>query len=222
MLYDNHMSIDQIGMILEIVGFLLVALFAGILLEKGVLGIWAGKGEALFFSVAKILDKFTFSWSREGRSSFIIGMPGEQRLSSLRLGTFGSILISTIDLSLPLFAIICVIIGWQRNMPWLFWIGVGIFVLAFSITLVSYCREEYLGESWKDIWVPPSLSLITMLFFSLFSPLLIALCFSLAILKTLQMIATLLAGRDFLKKALIIVGSIMVLTGLILQFISTM
>lgn len=216
------MSIEQIGMILEIVGFLLVALFAGILLEKGVFGIWAGKGESLFFSLAKILDKFTFSWSREDWASFTIGMPGEQRLSSLRLGTFGSILLSTIEFSLPLVAITCVIIGWLKNMPLLFWIGVGIFVLAFSISLVRYYREEYLGESWKDIWVPPSLSLITMLFVSLFSPLLIALCFSLAILRTLQMIATLLAGRDSLKKALIIVGSIMVLTGLVLEFISTM
>ena len=51
------MNLHQIGMLLELIGFILVAVVVGLLMESRGLGIWKGKSEEKFIKFSERIDR---------------------------------------------------------------------------------------------------------------------------------------------------------------------
>jgi len=225
--YDISMSLNQAGIILEVVGFLLAVVFAGILLEKGVSGIWASRIEAAFSSLAGRIDKVTFSVSLGIGHRIVVEVPEKTKLSTLKPRTFGRILLATGEASLPVVAIIIVIAGWNANLPWLLWGGTSLFMLDFVVVLVLLLidtkkQEERLLNRAIYVLISPILALLAISLMSFFSPYFFILSAFLGLTKMMQVMITILTGKDTLKKAMLIVGTILVFTGLVLELVATL
>lgn len=140
------MSPNQLGMVFQIAGFVLAAVFAGILLERGVLGIWRGKGEAWFVSMTSALERVTFTLGRTQTGGIAMQIPGEQRLSSIRVRSFGGMLLYAIIFASPAVGTGCIIAGHLVELTWLFWTGVSflsLFALAILGEILNNRRHAY-------------------------------------------------------------------------------
>jgi hypothetical protein len=225
------MNMNQIGMLLELLGFLLVTVFAAILLERGALGILRGKGEVLFALLASTINKLSFSWGREVGTIVLLKFPGQMRLSTLGVGRFGSMLLLTIGSAIPLGAFVCIIIGWLQTRWWM--VGLGAFLFCMAVVYNFYemlpeledTANNYIRETGRPRSAAQGMLIalfVFTLFSSIFSVLIIPVCLFLGIVRIFQIIVSLLSSKDSIKKASILLGALLVLVGLILQFISTL
>lgn len=252
-LYDSFMSLNQLGMIFQIAGFVLAAVFAGILLERGVLSIWRGKGEAWFAFMTSALERVTFTLGRTQTGGIAIQIPGEQRLSSIRVKSFGGMLLYAIIFASPAVGAGCIIAGHLAELTWLFWTGVSflsLFALAILGEILNNLRhantqvdlkrntpqesktdnqieirspeEESLSRSKLPVLLLPLFIPVLALMLMLFSVLAIPLCLFLGVLRGGQLVVALLKGKDSIKRALIIIGTVMLLVGLILEFVASL
>lgn len=214
------MSIDQIAMVLEISGFIIAGVFAGIFLEKEAVGHFADK----LYSTLKLIDKTLqkIPWS------FFFPCPTvKEKIINF---SFGPIVTIT--------GIVVAIIGWIKNLSWMAWLGIAIviaLVVYFTASYLTQKKRGFCGQqcitgeiclaifAWANRrWQIPLLAvqiliidLLNAISFIFIAPILVSLI-------VLRFLMSWLVGRDLLKKAMIVFGSTLLLSGLILEFIATL
>lgn len=194
----------HLAKILEISGFMLATIFGGILLNREMFGRFANKVNSELKYFSEIL-----------RQKFLSIFKFAEFLSSNELtkSILGATMIRGISL-------ICIVIGWLVNINWLFWIGV-IFAspyLFIGIISVFFRIKSRFGTN--RLWLYPILLCWSLILSFVLAP--TALFIYLIMLYTLLFIwfsVAFIAREDSLKKGLIILGSILIIVGLILETI---
>jgi hypothetical protein len=184
------MTMTQIAMLLEISGFIIAGVFAGILLERGTIGKLAEKVDNWIKSTADTLDK---------------GFPPPPP-QALKGATFYSIFSMLLWMS-----IVVIIVGWLNNLRYLVIFGL-IWILAFHIEapilIIPSKNRRKIAKSFAKVelilWVTIPLLMFT------------------AGITLLRLTLKWLAGKDMLKKAFLVFGTVMLLAGLILEFVATL
>lgn len=185
------MNMIQIGLAFQILGIVLVMFFAGMLLERGMVGRLSDRLYGFLVSASNSLQR-------------IFPPPSRMQWE----GALFYLLFSVIALYTPL---VLILVGWLIKIPWAIYVGVaavlGFLVPAFRLILYSQHRLSTSKKVAEDLLI--LLLTIPLLFFT-------------GTVIALQALTAWLATRDRLKKLLIVFGSIMLLAGLILEFISTL
>ena len=203
------MSIHQIALLLQILGVALLSVFAGILLQKDMVGRWAEKIESVLISFVHLLRKLTppilIEAGKPGPSSKLISELSEH------------ILVVSIT--------ICLLVGWLNDISILFWCGVFLAFLyrVVKVSLVRLPAEilQRLEASRRKRLTIFLGTLLILLLSIITSPLvvfdilieLISLCCRLWDVTTKIMIQ-----RETPKKAAMVIGCLMLLVGLIIEF----
>lgn len=258
------MNIGQLGMLFQIVGFILVTVFAGILLERGVLGIWREKSGKSLVSLAVLLDRLNSHVGirfgpHEKKRGILIGITAERRLSSIGSKSFVWMLLIAILSSSPALGTGFIVAGCIMGLTRLLWTGIALLLLSVVMLITLIIRsnvaksgslsigyegkiergEEHKLEGNRQIEGNPSrkdkettglltylaiplLILLVILIILIMSAMSIPVCLFTGILRVGQLIIKLLAGKDTLKKGVLITGSFIVIAGLILEFVATL
>jgi len=145
------MNIGQLGMLFQIVGFILVTVFAGILLERGILGIWRGKSEKSLASLAVLLDRLNshvgISFGpREKERGILIGTTAERRLSSIGSKNFAWMLLMAILSSSPALGTGFIVAGCIMELTHLLWTGITLLLLSV-VMLITLIIKSNVAES---------------------------------------------------------------------------
>lgn len=194
------MSIGQVGLLLEIIGFILIGVFAGIILEKNVVGIWADKLNTLTKKTPSILPG----------SMFWYGLPAS-RIVAAKTMISSVIVISLVYISL-------IIIGWIIELMWLTWAGIGLSLI--HLILIAIFVKSNHQPTLEGTFLEIPILILDVVF--LFIPVLIVGAVSLITAETLiNALRGLLELDDIIKKSLIIVGTLMILVGLVFQLYSS-
>ncbi len=192
------MSLAQTAIVLEISGFILASVFAGILLEKGAIG--------------NLSDRLSvFLMSKSGSLEETFPSPPPQAIQNA--------ISYTIQAAILGLGITSTIVGLSRNESWLFWVGMilATLVLISPIVLAFFFRHELYPSTLS---IPRILS--TQLARSLLGILVIIPAWLLlGSLVTLKLLTKSLAGKDMLKKALLLFGTVLLLSGLIVELLAT-
>jgi len=186
------MSLQKIGILLELIGFFLEVFLAGIILQTA---IDVGKDKLKYFS--EKCRKMTF-------------MP--RVTESPRDFNIGVITIAVVDG--------VVIWGWLQGNMLFFWIGiVSLLVLLVMVLVNKEARKNLIPPGTKP-WLWPLLGVLAFFIISV----VLFLCLVpvvLTFLVRLLSAMTLTMGRiKYIKAFLLIVGAIMVLLGLALEFMA--
>ncbi len=196
------MNLFQIAKLLEILGFLLATFFGSILLNKE------------FFK--KLVDNINNKLisARDKLNNWYV--PYTQYL--LRIRWFERI-VGTLVVT---FAEIFIVLGWLVDIKWLFWLGlITITPYAVIVPLFAFLLFRN-NPRMSSLWQFPaylfgafvkSFILVPIVFI----PFLIFIYFFTMLALTLNVIAK----EDFLKKVLIISGSVIVVIGLTLELIAS-
>ncbi len=180
------MSIIQTGLLLEIVGFSLVGIFAAILLEKSIVGNFAEKVSGRLRSTYNSLEK-TYPWPSP--KGFKVAW-WVFRFSIILYGMFA-----------------LVFVGIKYHETW---------ALTFGLTgiagfMIQSLFEVIFGNT------SPRRFIIGMVLLVMIPPLLIVTFF----IGTIRTLLRRITVEDSLKKYFILIGSLILLLGMILQFIAT-
>jgi len=128
-MYDRGMSLNQVGILLELVGSLLVAVMAGIFLQREMVGKWADRMYVAVDAIAKSTH-YISRWTEKF-------LPGDLDVVMVEIGPYIAIFLITIPTA--------VILGWLLNMFWLFWTGISFMALVILfmtyIDMVEASRE---------------------------------------------------------------------------------
>lgn len=232
MSYDIPMSLNQIGMLLEIVGFVLVAVLVGVFLEGNVLGTWGSKAEALLSRLSSVINELPSGtlrwWLRESLPS------GVKVLSSVTVGMLSDIWYSMFLASISMAGVILVVCGWLASVLWWLWLGAGllcVFVTWIAVNSWGFGRTiDHLLDSdkppltWQTFRDVMKIAIFAFLFcvivIPVFSPLTLLDGLFITIVKSTHQVTQFLATRDTLKKVLVMSGTLLVVVGLVLQFIA--
>ena len=202
------MSLNQIALILEIIGFALATIFAGILLNREVVGRFADRVTTKFNEFSDKLIKQYLTLNRY--TSLFLEVD-----SKLGTNILGAIAIRG-------GAVACMISGWLTDITWLFWVGIAVAFPYVIMNAVFSCLRILSLRGKGGMWFYPILLLWTLILSFIVAPVALLtyplLFFSHGILT---LAVTTLVGKDIIKKGLIIFGSVLVITGLILEFIYT-
>ena len=238
-------DMNQIGLLLQILGFLMVAIIAGIILEKGFTKNLSVRISELMFMICSSLDRATAFLGRITvvRRFEILRRSKDSRnvelLSSFRITMFTKFLKDILSylavLIFLIMPIVLLVVGSLSDIQWLFWTGIAIMALGYvgitySIFLVYALaeleegQESTLSGHLRRMWLSLVLTVtahLTLIIVNIYE--LLMLCLLLVIMfwfKLFQMLLLLLSGHDTLKKALVVIGVIAAITGLILQYIA--
>jgi len=198
------MILHQIALGLEIFGFLLATIFAGILFNREVVGKWADNMNAKFISLSKTLNKHYVPMVE-----YLLKSKWPERVAPTIIITTGEI---------------CIIIGWLIDITWLFWIGL-IVISPYVLIVVPFGTFLVFRNDprMSSIWQFPAYLLGSLTRTFILSPPVLTLFLIYILLFTiLTFILSAVAGKDIIKKWLIIIGSTIVIIGLTLELIATM
>lgn len=196
---------------LEIFGFLLATIFGTILLNPEIAGRFA---KFLKVKASNSSDRLVKSLEFTYKPlKFALGLE-EQPESPLK-GCLGAIFLRGL-------AIMCIIIGWAIDNTWVLWAGIAIaapyVLLQIIFSLVRAWRFRI-----KGILLYPIIFLLGLVVSFLFAP--VALLLYLVVLYihlALTLPFVLVTTGDNLKKVFLILGSFLVLLGLILELVATL
>lgn len=197
------MGLHQIAGVLEIIGFSLATIFAGILWNREVVGEWADNMNLKFINLSTKLIKQYKSLLKFAQSPIMI-----ERLLS------GCI---TRSISMAF-----IIIGLLFSIKWLFWLGTAFVILDFILgtTVVFIWQSRRFG--WRSLWAYPLFLCWNIMAVYFIAPIVLFVFYFFVILHGFfTLLLAWVAGRDIIKKGTIIVGSLMVIVGLILETVAT-
>ncbi len=197
------MEIGKIAILLEIIGFSLATLFGAILLSREVAGRWAVR----IYEVAEKL--------RTKAITLYITLAAKIQIEPVRT-VFGRLFLMGV-------AEICIIAGWLSSIAWLFWLGIAL-LGPFLIMFVLYpflARTDLLVRVKKrGIWALLALILFQFIFLFLILPVLVFPFLLLFYLFAwLGLILVFSTGKDIVRKTCLILGSVIVIIGLIMEYI---
>ena len=181
------MNIVQIAKLLEISGFLLASIFAGILLEKGIIGNFADKWHSWLNSTYKSLNE-------------IFPFPPRHKIIT-------AVIIALTSLSVWA-AVASIILGIVNGLNLLIILG-SVLIFGFFSPAFQRLISRKLNKGDFTIGLLMLLVVIPMLIFTF-------------AITALRQFIRLLAYKDLFKKAMLVFGSLLILLGLIFEFISTL
>ena len=197
------MEISKIAILLEIIGFSLATLFGAILLNREVAGRWAVR----IYEVAEKL--------RTKAITLYIALAGKMQIQPVRIALGRLFLMGVAE--------ICIIAGWLSSIAWLLWVGIvllGPFLIMFI--LYPFLARTNLLVRVKKRGVLALLALLLFQFIFLFL-ILPVLAFPFLLLfylfAWLGLILVISTGKDVVRKACLILGSVIVIIGLIMEYI---
>ena len=184
------MSIDKIAILLEIIGFILASIFAGVLLEKG--------------SLVNLNNRlYSFLSSFSARLKNIFPLPSRKEMKSSVFYLYFSI----IGLYLPLSL---VLIGSIKDIPAILIAGIALWSGFMTPALVMIFRSGFNRTVIREVAI--DLFLLTII---------IPLLLFIAIITILRFIAAWLSEEYVFKVLLLILGSVLLLSGLVIELVIT-
>jgi len=243
------MNMEQIGKLLEIVGFIIATGIAGIFLEKRVLGIWGNKSEAFFKWLVNIANKTQLPSGHAKLLMYDIRVPNEQSLNMLNIRTFGKLLLISVLIAILPGSITISITGLLLNINWMLRLGIGLLSVYIIVMVITILLEwaktkehrktgqaedirtvadnskrrlslKQIGKATGIILLVIVLIPVILILLQTVSLLVISVTLLMGVIRILQTLATYLAQEDKLRRALIISGAGMILAGLILEYIA--
>ena len=196
---------------LEIFGFLLATIFGTILLNPEIAGRFA---KFLKVKASNSSDRLVKSLEFTYKPlKFALGLE-EQPESPLK-GCLGAIFLRGL-------AIMCIIIGWAIDNTWVLWAGIAIAAPYVLLQIIlSFVRVWRFGV--KGVLLYPIILLLGLVVSFFIAPVgLFLYMIVLYILLIITLLVALITSEDNLKKGFLILGSSMVLVGLILELIATL
>ena len=196
----------HLAKVLQISGFLLAAIFGGILLNREMFSRFTNKANS------KLKD-FTEAWTAKCLSIAKFGKfitSSESKRSIL-----GSIIIRGISLT-------CIVIGWTMDITWLFWLGLipASFYVLLSVIFILFKIKSRFGIN--KLWLYPLFLCWSLLLSFILAPAVVFIYLIVLYVSLLSLFSILIVAKeDALKKGLIIFGSILVVTGLIIETVIT-
>ena len=208
------MPLYHIAMLLEISGFLLASIFGGIFLSRDVVGGFASKLDARVTGISQRFAGWLTRWlSPLIRYSALITEHEITRQMVSGIAVRG-------------LTVIVVVIGLIFELSWLFWLGIA-FAAVYAIltaTMVLF-RVIYVSKkrkSWMYVLSYPVFLCWGLLLGFIIAPVIVYLYLIVTYsLLTITLLTTVLMISDNLKKGLIVLGSVLVIIGLILEAIVT-
>lgn len=196
------MSSYQIAKVLIIAGVFLATIFGGILLNREVVGEWADRFNLKFLNFK---DRLTTQYIAIA----------EPIVSSKLLEKMAPTIIVT-------FGVVGTIVGWLNDISWLFWVGVILICPYILATAIQTFIWHWNIRRAFPIWLFPVFLLFRFLLAFLVGPILIVPFWLLMfVFGIITIILNAVAGKDIIKRGLIILGSLLILIGLILETIIT-
>ncbi len=221
------MTLNQIGILIQIAGFVIVGVLAQILLERQVVGRFADKVEAFFSILVVSIDKFFPTKILGVLLGDEVKEDDEKKLYAISLRRLSITLLIVIAVySIVVGGIISIIMGKLEEIPWLLYAGVGI--TSFIILAYLYFHVVFLTSLHRELGcifilltaISGIASVILLLaFFTIAAPLYIIVCLFAIFMRLLQLMGLYLARNAMLRRISIIGGTLIILSGLILQFI---
>lgn len=207
------MLLFRIAISLEIIGFLFASIFGLIFLNRDVVGNIANKLDAKVTNISSIVGK---RLERRTRTIFKLStLVAENKAIEGMIGGIGS----------RFFALIIIIIGLIWGISWVFWLGIAWASLYVLLTMFTvFARVLYLSkknESWLYLLLYPLLLCWALLLGFVIAPVILNVYLILlygALIITL--VVSVLMISDNLKKLLIVMGSVLVAIGLILEAVA--
>ena len=199
------MDTYHIAKLIQIFGILVGTGFGTILLNPEIVGKLAHRINSRFLSIGHTVT--------ERYSAFLqYLMPG---------GEFPPIVVQAMSSSI----IICsawavLLIALQRNIVWVFWLSVSIIGMYAFIAVVDTVLRFIVGRPRRyPLWLFPILLAVRLVSGLVFFPIVVFI-FLIAnyLLILIVFVFNSIAGRDIIRRGLIISGFLLVLTGLILEF----
>ena len=208
------MPLYRLAMILEISGFLFASIFGLIFLSRDVAGDLAIKLDKKINNISLSVSLWLYKWLSQllKYSAFIT----ENEVTRQMLA----------GIMVRGFAVIIILLGLKLDVLWLFWIGVALASLYALLTaIVTLGRVVYLSHKHKR-WLflfsyPLWLSWGFLLGFVIAPIIVFIYLIVIYVALAVSLLASALTISDNLKKILIITGSILVATGLILEAVAT-
>lgn len=224
----------KIGLLIELIGFVMVVFFAGVLLERGVTKTLSKKVEEIIFSFAinldripsllftiPLLDKYEFSFLRDVPLSSIKEKRIAELLKEPIIGLSLLIIIS-LPIGIP-------VVGWIKNIQWLFWISTIYLIVTYIFGsfeffgLLKYESRRFQKTlMWLVVFCPVIFHLGVIITYAIWFSGAIVVLLALYTLRVMQTTLILLSGRDTLKTTLLVIGAITAIIGLILQYIASL
>ncbi len=227
MQHNVCMTLNQIGILIQIAGFVIVGVLAQILLERQVVGRFADKVEAFFSILVVSIDKFFPTKILGVLLGDEVKEDDEKKLYAISLRRLSITLLIVIAVySIVVGGIISIIMGKLEEIPWLLYAGVGI--TSFIILAYLYFHVVFLTSLHRELGcifilltaISGIASVILLLaFFTIAAPLYIIVCLFAIFMRLLQLMGLYLARNAMLRRISIIGGTLIILSGLILQFI---
>ena len=224
-------------MLLQLTGFILVAVVVGLLLESRGLGIWNGKPEEKLSKFSEYIDKSFYKRigleklsSSQGKSAI-----GKPTLASLQFENLGNLLVPFFTGSFFIIGVLAFIEFFVSKNSLYFWGGSSLFLLI--VVYVSWlCLRVVKQMMAEDKFLIPPLSFYAikqaivltviifpsvLIFFTISSIPIVFLVGRLVFSKQLFETSQFFARKEMLNKFLIVLGTISILIGITLQFIFT-
>ena len=243
------MTLVQTAKLLEIIGFFTASCVAGIFLEKTILGTWANKNVVFFSWLVNKLNKINLPSGEISILSWLIKVPDKRSLDKLNIKTFCQLLVMSLLFIVVPVSILGWLFGYLLKVDWLFWSGLALLTSFFVISLIMFLLNLTKSKNHIDDKQPKNnieikeeqretkrskqaikiAGITTTLVLS--SPILLSLIFTFGCLffvitllmgftRILQIIVGFLTRENVLRKWLIVLGVVMVLTGLIIEYIA--
>jgi hypothetical protein len=192
----------HLAMILQISGFLLATIFGGILLNREMFGRFANKANTKIRDFTEAL--YVKSFKIAGFASLITKSESARQMT-------GSIMLRGV-------ALFFIGIGWEMDIRWLFWIGVVIASLYVLLSLVFIFLRLQSRFGIKGLWLYPLFLCWSLIVSFFLAPAAIFIYLILLyVLLLFLFVLTTIAKEDALKKGLIIFGSVLIVTGIIIE-----
>ncbi len=218
------MSITQWGMLLEVIGFFLIAFIVGLLFEGGRIEKFAKWLEATFTNLTgtKGIGP-AFIDTKDSSKSVSL----QRKEAVLFLAWIIVIFIlkpsKKLFLNVLLFSLIfCLIFGWVKDISWLFWPAAVLICINVLIAIVVHALVTTgVTLNRQPIWRYPLLLFVDLTMYLSFLLTIIAFVPLLMTEITLWLSANLVAKSGSLRIVIIAFGAITGLTGLLIQFIAS-
>jgi len=196
------MSLRQVALVFQIAGFMLATIFAGIIFNREMLGRLYDGMNSKFINLSNTLREQYLSLAKYLEHPELVEQIGSAIVRSIAL-TFA-------------------IVGCLNNISWLFWLGIFFCSVYIIITVVlSIWRQINMPRYADRLWLYPLFIFLNLLITFLIAPLLLILFFLFVLLHGIITLSavTVVEHGNVIRKALIVLGSLLLFIGLILELI---
>jgi len=208
------MNLYHISKILEIAGFLLATIFGSILLNREVAGRFADR---ITIGFKKFSHKLSVNYTSLAKPAIFLADFDDwaKAKAPMLQGLLGAIVIRGIS-------VVCVVIGHVIDVSWLFWVGI-ILAIPYVIIGAAVVLLRLLSRvGVKGIWFYPILLSWSLILSFVLAPIALFV-YSLILLAygIITLFFYVITKDATLNKGLLIFGSILILTGLVIELIVT-